>query len=469
MKVLLIKPKYITDHIQPSLGLLYLAAQIQKSHEVVIHDCIKENTPVQKINHIIKEHQPDVVGIQCYTFDVSIVSTMLETIRKEFPSIVTVVGGAHISATPLEAFNQFLPNIDYGFNCEAEIGFPKFLSALERKEKNLSDIEGLIWKNVEGQIVVNPPAFVQDLDELGFPAWDLMPPETYPECQHGAFYEKYPIAPILITRGCPYNCAFCSAPILSGRKIRCHSVEYVKKHISMLYARGIREIHIVDDNFTFDLEYCKQILKGIISLNLDISIATPNGIRMERIDDEVLDLMKEAGVYLISVAVESGTDRILKKMKKATTVAKMRESVARIKRHGFPVAGFFIIGYPGETREDIEATIRLSQELGLVRANFFTFLPLPGTVAYKELLEYRKTDEVDWKNFFFMTAPYVPEGMTREELLDLKRRAFISFYCHPKVFIRNILSIKSFRHFMFLLRRFYHWMIMGPSKQKKNI
>jgi len=462
MKVLLIKPNNLADHIQPSLGHGYLATQIRANHDVAIHDCIKDNTSIENINKIVARHNPDVIGIQCYTFDTPKVYRMFEAIKKAFPEKITVVGGAHISSIPVESYNQFQPYVDYAFNSEAEIGFPKFLAALERGDKMFPGIEGLIWRK-NGQVVSNLPAFVQNLDELGFPAWDLMPPETYPESQHGAFYEKFPIAPIITTRGCPYACTFCSAPILSGKKLRHHSVEYVQKHILMLYDRGVREFHIVDDNFTFDLDYCKTVLRGIIDLKLDISLATPNGIRMDRLDDEILELMREAGQYLITVAVESGTDRILKKMKKATTVDKIRQNIAMIRRHDFPVAGFFILGYPTETRQEMENTIRFSKELGLIRANFFTYLPLPGTESYNELVKSGEIAKVDWNNFLFMTAPYVPTGMTRGELLSLKRRAFLSFHFNPKVFLTNLLAVKSIRHFKFLLRRFYHWVLMRPA------
>ena len=242
-------------------------------------------------------------------------------------------------------------------------------------------------------------------------------------------------------------------------------MEYIKEHIKMLYGRGIREIHIVDDNFTFDKDYCKEILRGIISLNLDISLATPNGVRMDHLDDETLDLMKQAGQYLATVAVESGSDRILKKMRKSTTVEEIRKNIQRIRRHGFQIAAFFILGYPGETKEDIEKTIKLSRQLGLIRANFFTYLPLPGTESYNELVASGEIAKVDWNNFLFMSAAYVPPGMTREELLSFKRKAFLGFFLNPRVFLANILGIKSFKHFKFLFRRFYHWLIMDILKK----
>lgn len=463
MKVLLVKPNNLADHIQPSLGLGYLATQIRKNHDVVIHDCIKENTSVEGMRDVVALHNPDLIGVQCYTFDTPKVYKMFKIIKEVFPDKITVVGGAHISSIPVESFKQFQPYVDYAFNSESELGFPMFLNALEQGQKSFEGINGAIWKDETGKVHANPPALVQDLDALGFPAWDLMPPETYPESQHGAFYEKFPIAPMITTRGCPYLCAFCSAPQLSGRKLRHHSVEYVQKHMMMLYERGVREFHIVDDNFTFDMDYCKSVLRGIIDLNLDISLATPNGIRMDYLDDEMLELMREAGQYLITVAVESGTDRILRKMKKGTTVDKIRKNIALIRKHSFPVAGFFILGYPTETREEMQQTIRFSKELGLIRANFFTYLPLPGTASYNELVSSGEIEKVDWNNFLFMTAPYTPEGIGREELLSLKRGAFLSFHFHPKVFFGNLLAIKSFNHFRFLLRRFYHWVLMRPK------
>src|SRR3989338_8449230 len=276
MKVLLIKPNNLADHIQPSLGHGYLASQIRNHHDVVIHDCIKENTPAEKINQVVAKYNPDLIGTQCYTFDAPKVYKMFKYIKEAFPEKLTVVGGAHISSIPVEAYTHFQPYVDYAFNGEAEVSFSRFLGALEKKETDLSRIEGLVWQK-DGKIISNLPSFVQDLDALGFPAWDLMPPETYPESQHGAFYEQFPIAPILTTRGCPYSCTFCAAPFVSGKRLRHHSVEYIQRHIRMLYARGVREFHIVDDNFTFDLDYCKAVLKGIIALKLNISLATPNG------------------------------------------------------------------------------------------------------------------------------------------------------------------------------------------------
>ncbi|MBP7936521.1 MAG: radical SAM protein [Phycisphaerae bacterium] len=468
MRVLLIKPNNLSDHIQPSLGLGYLAQQIRRNHDVTLFDCIKNHTSPDEISGVLEALQPHVVGIQSYTFDLPNVKRMLRVIKRCDSAITTVVGGAHVSADPLGACRAFGDDLDYGFNGEGEIGFGPFLHALEKGRREYSGIPGVIWRHGD-QRIVNPPQLAEDLDHLGLPALDLLRPDTYPESQHGAFYNQFPISPILTTRGCPHACTFCSAPILSGRRLRHHSVGYLQQMVRLLYSvYGIREFHIVDDNFTQDLDYAKSVLQMILDMRLDISLALPNGIRMDRVDDELLEMMRAAGVYVVSVAVESGNDQVLKAMNKKTTVHRMRENVARIRRHGLDVAAFFILGFPGETRETIRDTIRLSRELDLVRANFFTYLPLPGTASYNQLVESGEIEKVDWNDFKFMSAAYVPKGMTRDELLSLKRRAFFSFYLRPWIFTRNLLAIRSYRHLRFLLQRFYHWVVMKPADRREH-
>jgi radical SAM superfamily enzyme YgiQ (UPF0313 family) len=216
------------------------------------------------------------------------------------------------------------------------------------------------------------------LDKLGIPAWDLIKPYEYPEAQHGAFFKNFPIAPITITRGCPYSCTFCAGNFISGKIFRKRSARHVVEEIKTLHDKyGIREIHITDDNFTLDKDFAKDVLRHIKQMDFKISWSVPNGIRAESLDEELLSLMKETGLYLISLGIESGSDRILKLMKKNTTTSLMKDTIERIRKFDIDIAGFFIIGFPGETLGDIERTIQFSLDLDIIRANFFTYLPHP--------------------------------------------------------------------------------------------
>lgn len=464
MRVVLIKPYNLSDHIQPSLGLGYLAAAVRKRHEVRVLDCIKERLPAEKLTAALGNDRPDVVGIQCYTFDLNNVEKILGLIKQMDPGIITVVGGPHSSAAPKWTMDRFKGKLDYAFVGEAETGFAKLLDALGKNKTQpeaLSGIEGLVYRE-GGETRVNPAYFEQDLDRLGLPAWDLIRPQEYPPSQHGAFFKKFPIAPIFVTRGCPFSCSFCAGNLVSGRKIRRHSVEYILNEISVLHKDyGIKEFHIVDDNFTMDKEFAKRLLKGIIDLGLDMSWATPNGIRMETLDDELLELMKKSGLYLISLGIESGSDRILKSMDKSLTTKKIIECVNRIRAHKIPVAGFFILGYIGETLEEMEQTIQFSTGLGLIRANYFNFLPFPGTSSYRRVMEEEGPEKINMDRFYFMNVAYAPKGVTPAQLKSMQRRAFLKFYLRPGIIIENLRGIKSFTHLRFLFMRFIHWVVMN--------
>lgn len=462
MNILLVKPYNLSDHIQPALGLGYLATAVRGRHNVKLTDCIKERiSRPEGLKIIIERFKPDVIGIQCYTFHLKFIKEVFKIAKRINRNIICVVGGPHPSAVPKETMEWFSQYLDYGFQGEAEIGFSKFVDAISANDSNIESIPGLIWKK-GAEIKLNPSKLVEDLDSLGYPAWDMIQPDTYPEAQHGAFYKKFPIAPIIVTRGCPYSCTFCAADKISGKRVRRHSIRYILNEIEMLYKDfKIREFHIIDDNFTFDLAYAKDLLRGVISLDLDISWATPNGVRLDKLDEELLRLMKQSGMYLISVGIESGSDRILRLMKKKTTVSQIKNNIKMIRRAGIEIAGFFILGYPGETKAEIGNTIRFACDLDLVRANFFTYLPFPGTESFNQLRENGELDKVDWDNFYFMSAPYVPSGMTRRTLKKYQRKAFLKFFLRPNVFIKNIMQIKSLKHLKFLIIRFYHWVLRG--------
>jgi radical SAM superfamily enzyme YgiQ (UPF0313 family) len=459
MKVLLVKPYNLTDHIQPSLGLGYLASSVRGDYDVEILDCVKNRIKHSGFSEILRKKRPDLVGIQCYTYDLYNVEGLLKQCKAR--GIKTVLGGPHPSAVPGETMDFFGKSLDYLFQGEAEFGFKKLLDRLNRPPATeLRDIPGLAWRE-NGEVLVNDKRFLDDLDSLGMPAWDLIKPQEYPQAQHGAFFKKFPIAPVMITRGCPFSCTFCAGNLISGRRLRKRSSQNVLEEIKALYKDyGIREFHIVDDNFTLDRSFVKEFLSGLKKLNLDISWSVPNGIRMDALDDEILKAMKETGLYLISLGIESGSDRILGLMKKRITVEKIRESVRRIRKHDIDIAGFFILGFPGEALDDIKKTIRFSLELDLIRANFFTYLPFPGTESFNNLKREGKLDRVDPNRFYFMNAAFTPEGISKDTLKSLQRKAFLKFFLRPKILLKNIMQIKSFSHFKFLFGRFIRWMFV---------
>ncbi len=461
MKILLVKPYNKSDHIQPSLGLGYLASSVSKTHDVKILDCIKDNVNADRLGDVIKNFKPDVLGLQCYTFDLSFVDEALKRAKAQGRNVVTVIGGPHPSAAAKEVMDIFKDHLDFGFAGEAEVGFPRFLESLGKGDGVYDSVPGLVWRE-NNAVRSNPKAVIDDLDSLGMPSWDLLRPEEYPESQHGAFFKNFPIAPIMITRGCPYPCTFCAGHVVSGKKVRRRSIDNVLAELTYLNKeRGIKEFLVIDDNFTLDVSYAKEFLRRLKKLNLGMSWAVPNGVRMDALDEELLGLMKETGLYIISLGIESGSDRILGAMKKQLTTSKIRECVRMINNAGIDVSGFFIVGFPGETVESIKDTIKLSLELPLVRANFFTYLPFPGSASYESLRSKNELGGIDWKHFYFMNASYTPKGITRKQLKNLQRLAFAKFYLRPRIVLYNLRSIQSLRHLLFLIKRFFNWIVFN--------
>lgn len=458
MKVLLVKPLNIGDHVQPALGLGYLATAIRNGRSVRIMDCNRDKISLKNLTEDVKRFKPDMAAFQCYTYDVPFTREALKRIKNQNKDILTVIGGPHPSALPGECMNEFHGVLDFAFAGEAETGLPKLLNALEKGDTgSYPAIPGLIWKN-KGNILVNNRIFVEDLDSLGFPAWDMIKPQDYPEAPHGAFFKRYPVAPIMTTRGCPRKCTFCAGHTISGRKIRKRSVKHILEEILLLYNEyGIREIQIIDDNFTFDRHFAKTFLKELKQQKLDISWSVPNGVCLDMLDEELLVLMKETGLSMVSAGIESGSDRILRLMRKGITTAEIKKKAALVRRFGMDMAGFFIMGYPGETVDEIKKTISFSLSLGLQRAQFMTYLPLPGSGVYRDLKVRGKAGSSNPESCTYTNAAYSPAGISKRQLKNLQRIAFLRFYMRPGTLIYHFKNIRSLKHLLFLIRRFFIW------------
>jgi len=466
LNVLLMRPDSRSDELIPPLGLGYLITAIREKHGVDFLDGIKEQLTPEKFREILNKKSYDVIGIQIFTFNVIRVKDYIGLIKELSPKTKIVLGGPHPSCAFANIF-QLFPQIDWAFRGEAERGFAKLLDLLaENKISNesLVEVPGLIWK-INGRTVANQQCFVDNLDELGLPSWDILNINSYPLAPHGGFFKNFPIAPIIITRGCPFSCTYCAGNLVSGKKIRFRGIESVISEIKLLYDKyGVREIHIEDDNFTFNPQFVRNFCGKLKENNLNITWTCPNGVRLDTLTEELLMTMKNAGLYSISVGVESGSERILENMKKSLTKDKIREKVALIKKCGLEVSGFFIIGYPGETIDDIMQTINFSLELGLKRAGFSLFKPFPGTEITRKLTESGELKEMsdeDWGRFVLADSIYAPQGFTREQMKKLRKKALFRFYFRPKIMLRFLSEIRSFGHFKLIVVRAYRWLFQA--------
>ncbi len=453
MKVLLVNPINRSYVVMPSLGLGYLAAvSRQTGHDVSILNCLKERMTYDDFARVIQERHYDVIGFQVFSYDLNSVKRHLALVKSCSPRTITVAGGAHPSGDP-EGTMRYLTDLDFAFQGEGETGFPRFLDCLACKGREFSGIPGLIYRD-GGRIRMNEPCYIEDLDSLPMPAWDIVLPETYPEAPHGAFTKRFPTAPIMITRGCPFQCTFCAGKTITGPKVRKRSIDNVIEELRYLKTRGIREFHIEDENFTAHrtlvMEFCRRLLKE----NLNMTWSLPSGVRIDSLEEGMLKEMELSGCYSLALGIEFGTKRIMDLTKKRLSPELVRTKLQLFKNVKIKTTGFFLFGIPGETLDDMKQTASFALELPIDRAQFNNFMPLPGSALWNQLKAEGKIQNIDWDRFFVHDVAYADPNVRVEDIKRLQRRVYLRFYLRPRI-IWNILSeIKSFHHFKFLMKRF---------------
>jgi anaerobic magnesium-protoporphyrin IX monomethyl ester cyclase len=409
MKVLLINPPqtFYPGSEPPAgnlpIGLMYIAAVLQKAdYRVEILDAFmsdptfrkKDNTisvgmHFERIKQEIRERQPEIVGI-AGPFTCQIENTLkISNLTKEVnPKIVTVVGGPHVSLVPKD-FLEEAKNVDIAVIGEGEYAMLDIVQAFEDK-KQLSEVAGVAYRQ-DGKVQVNPHRpFIENLDELPYPAYDLVDMEQYLNPKKIGYRSFRDRAISMITsRGCPFNCCFCAVHLHMGRGFREHSADYVLKHIEYVVDMfKVKNIFFEDDNLTLDLARFETICNGIIARKIKIGWETPNGIRADCLNLNLLKKMKQSGCQSVFVGVESGEQQILDKVIcKKLDLNSVVEFAKNSKSIGLKTGAFYIIGFPGETKENMQKTVdfalRLKRDYD-VGMHLFMATPSYGTRLYEE-------------------------------------------------------------------------------------
>jgi magnesium-protoporphyrin IX monomethyl ester (oxidative) cyclase len=382
------------------LGLMYVAAMIRDICHVEIFDCLTSDFETRKgnsityganpeiIKKVINEKKPDVVGISVPFTAQYINAELVAKITKEVnPKIVTVFGGPD----PSVRFKTILENnyCDYCIIGEGEQTFYEFIKNVSFPS-SYENIKGLAYKR-NGIIQYEPRPFNTNLDELPFPAFDLVDVKLYLQNKYlyrnRSAISKNSIS-IITSRGCPYNCVFCSIKLHMGKKYRAHSPQYVMKLLRLCIDKyGITNFHFEDDNLSFDKQRFETILDCIIKENLKIQWDTPNGLRADSLNYKILEKMKQSGCKQINLAIESGNQRVLDNViKKKTKLEYMINIVKYCNMLKIPALAFYVIGFPGETINEMKDTTNLALKLyryyGLYPALMMA-TPLYGTELYE--------------------------------------------------------------------------------------
>ncbi len=432
-KVLLINPpsdKLYYISIQPPLGILYIASYLrQHGVNVKVVDLNISRNWEKDLASIVNEYKPTTVGLSSNFSNRNMTIKLASAIKELDKDVVTLVGGPHPTIEPAE-YDQ--ASIDYIIQYEAEKVILDFLTAKNGPMEEFRQNETKISK------IINKYDPVWELDTLPFPAYDMISVDKY----YINSYKKRPLVSMVTSRGCPSHCIFCSQKV-TGRKWRSRSPENIVAEMEWLEKEiGVKEISIEDDNFTYDIDRVYQIceLKRKKGIKLDWQLA--NGITVNKMTKELLQAMKEAGCWKIAIAPEVGDAESLKKIKKAAKIDQFRHAAKWCKELDIVFYGFFLIGLPFQTEEDMKKTVEFAFELDPLMMDLSKLVPFKGTEVYE------KNPALSGRIQESMTTYY--DKQSDDFLERIYRNAYYRFYSRPlKIMeIINKIGIKSFLRFV---------------------
>lgn len=434
-KVVLTQPNYSwfskRTWLFPPYTLCLLGAVIKDKCKTLVFDPNYKNLSLEQAASFLKEQAPDLVGITSVSTEYyNLSKVFIELIRKALPDAVIVFGGVIPTVMIEEARKD--KNVDYWLLAEAEHSFSLLIEKLRSGNKDLSDINGLAYWEGD-KFIQNEPEFISNLDEVPFPDYSNIVGATLIDYSSikikyatSFIARNYPAAMTITSRGCPYRCIFCAGRTVSGAKVRFRSAENVLAEIDQLYKAGIKEVIFLDDHFLADRARAIKIMRGIKENYKGLTWKCVN-ITGWLLDEEILKLMLESGCSVMTVSIESGNQYVLKNIiKKPLQLDKTAEKLKLAKSMGFDIIANFVIGFPGETWEQIRDSFRYAEKLDVDMVNFHIATPLPKT----ELMEICLRDNLLPNDFIENISNYSGYGkglITTNEFTPFELEVLRSF------------------------------------------
>lgn len=436
--------------VVPPVGLLYIATLLNKNgFESKVYDANLNNDPPDKVLQFINDKRPRVVGLRVYYYNINWSKLLIEGIRKIDPAIIIGVGGHVASYGPRTIIDKI--KADFAVMGEGEMPMLSIAKNITGNKKFYQDVPGIVVRTDDGQYYAGSENIrIKDLDILPYPDYELIG-----GLKKYSARDKYsPTAPIFTTRGCAFRCSFCSRHVFRNL-VTFRSPENVIREIAMLQNKYlVKQIDILDDNFTVNRSYAEKIMDLIISENIKISFDLKCGVRVESLDEELLIKMKKVGFYKIAFGIESADEGVLKLCNKQLNLEKLKKMAVFAKSIGFITFGFFIIGLPGETRESVVKTVKLAKDINLDIANFCLATPYPGTELHDYVKKHGKflfdpEGNYDF-GFYGSRAFYTLPGFDEKETLYRFNYAYRKFYSLPKLlkYFSTMRSLSEFQWFL---------------------
>ncbi len=461
MDVMLINPydenavKNGLGFITPPLNLMYLASSLEDasfSVEIIDDDLLQMG--YEKVSEKMAKVNPQIVAITATTSTVKTAIKYMKSIKKLLPNSLSVIGGPHPTFMPLEVLKDSV--IDVVVMGEGEETLVDLASNyIDKNNYDLENIRGIAYPHHENVKFTQPRPLIKDLDSLPLPARHLIPFDSYG-------VSKDQSGGMITSRGCVFSCGYCSSSLIMGKKFRARSPQNVVDEMEeLVYQYKIRDIAFMDDTFLLNKRRARDIAQEIEDRNLDVSFVASS--RVDMVDSSLLKKLKTSGMSTLYYGVESGSQRVLDIMKKGITLKQAEDAVVSAKNAGLKVLTSFILGYPGETEEDINKTINFSIKLNPDYSQYSILTPFPGTPIYYELHNEGLISTRNWDEYTVLqpVLNYEKMGLTRKMVKRKLVEAYLKFYARPGYLLKHRHMIKTI--FQIILRSFLLPKVQGGN------
>jgi radical SAM superfamily enzyme YgiQ (UPF0313 family) len=434
---------------------MYIAACLERAGVPVdILDANLSNKNHEEVGLEVKRRRPEIVGLSVVTPTVKAAMKIMKSIRMAMPNVVGIMGGAHPSFLPAKTLAD-CPELDIVVTGEGEETMLDLVKALDgfsweneeqRKMGNgrirefaerVSKVQGIAFRNPENPAFTRetpPRPLIQDLDSLPFPARHLVPFSQYTVRDR-----KTPIGAIITSRGCPFACEYCSSSRIGGVGFRCRSPANVVDELAFLHEEyGVKQMEFLDDIFTLNKIRAAQIASEIRMRDLDINWVASS--RVDTIDKDLISKLKRGGLNALYYGVEAGSQRVLDLMNKHVKIEQVKDAFRTARECGVGTLGSFMLGYPGETLDEMRRTIDLSVELDPDYAQFSILTPFPGTPIYQRLKASGLLMTEDWDRYTVQepVIRYEAFGYSAKKLKSMLDEAYRRFYLRPYYLAKHL-------------------------------
>jgi len=424
--------------VTPPMGALFLGAYLRQKLDLdirVFNQRVENWSDAELARHIV-DLAPDIVGLGTLTPAAHALPGLTGAIRTGLPDALILLGGPHASSFRERVLEDTCA--DAAVAGEGELSFEALIRAWT-EGTDFSSIPGLMWRDRDGRIVTNPGVapVVANLDDLPFPAYDLIDLPRYWHLQSMPPIPRRRYASLVTSRGCPYRCSWCHD--VFGKRFRAHSAERVADEIQHLQRTyGIRDFEFLDDIFNLDRARLHAFADLVARRDLGIKLAFPNGIRSDTLTEADVDALVSVGTYFCSFALESGSPRIQKHTGKNLDIPRFLRGVEMSVKRGVFANGFMMLGFPTETAAEMQMTIDVASESRLHTGSFFTATPFPNTTLYDMAAQMHpdRLARLRYDDGDFSMLPVNMSAEPDEVLFYYQRRANRQFFGNPRRLLR---------------------------------